>query len=279
MRRALGPQRRVAGVLLGHYMLTRGGDRRATEISDLHTFEFPGEGPTRYMPLIFTTRADKENQHGRLETAGALRNRKPLVCMLSGLAFYLLYRWDLTDEPFPDFSQRAAWYDTRLLKSTSGDRTAELAYNTQRDWVTKAFGHAGVTSQKKTHVPRSGGAKTAELKGASEVQIRRAGRWNQEHMVSCYLNSLPRKFHAHHGRPPGADGLLRDPEGQRGAAGRAAVDDLARAGRLDGPLRPGAGPDQRPGGGEPDQPAARARTVSIQAAATTVAATVAAEHA
>ena len=28
-------------------LLTRGGDRRAAEISDLHTFEFPGEGPTR----------------------------------------------------------------------------------------------------------------------------------------------------------------------------------------------------------------------------------------
>ena len=60
------------------------------------------------MPLIFTTRAGKENQHGRLETAGALRNRKPLVCILDGLAFYLLFRWDLTDEPFPDFSRRSA---------------------------------------------------------------------------------------------------------------------------------------------------------------------------
>jgi hypothetical protein len=34
----------------------------------------------------------------------------------------------------------------------------------------------------------------AELKGASEDQIRCAGRWNQEQMVGCYLNSLPRKF-------------------------------------------------------------------------------------
>ena len=73
-------------------MLTRGGDRRAAEISDLFTFKFKGEGPTCCMPLIFTTRAGKQNQHGRLETIGALRNRKPLTCMLSGLAFYLLYR-------------------------------------------------------------------------------------------------------------------------------------------------------------------------------------------
>ena len=97
----------LVNLLLGHYMLTRGGDRRAAEISDLFTFEFPDEGPTRCLPLIFTTRAGKQNQHGRLETAGAFRNRKPLICMLGGLAFYLLYRWDLTDKPFPNFGRRA----------------------------------------------------------------------------------------------------------------------------------------------------------------------------
>jgi len=95
-------------ILLGHYMLTHGGDRRAAKISDLFTFEFKGEGPTQCMPLIFTTRAGKQNQHGRLETIRALRNKKPLICMLSRLAFYLLYRWDLSEEAFLDFSKRSA---------------------------------------------------------------------------------------------------------------------------------------------------------------------------
>jgi hypothetical protein len=186
--------RTLVDILLGHYMLTRGGDRRAAEISDLFTFEFKGEGPTRCMPLIFTTRAGKQNQHGRLETIGALRNRKLLTCMLSGLAFYLLYHWDLSDEPFPDFSQRAAWYNIRLIKGSTRDREAALSYNSQREWVAKAFQYTGITSQKKTHIGRSAGAKMAELRGVSEDQIRRAGRWNQEQMVGCYLNSLPREF-------------------------------------------------------------------------------------
>jgi hypothetical protein len=88
-------------------MLTCSGDRRSAEISDLFTFEFKGEGPIRCMPLIFTTWAGKQNQHGRLETIGALRNSKPLICMLSGLAFYLLYRWGLSDGAFLDFSRRS----------------------------------------------------------------------------------------------------------------------------------------------------------------------------
>lgn len=186
--------RTLTDILLGHYMLTRGGDRRCAEISDLFTFEFRDEGPTRCMPLIFTTRAGKQNQFGRLETIGALRNRKPLVCMLSGLAFYLLLRWDLGDEPFPDFSQRSLWYGIRLIKSSTRDSKGSISYNSQRDWVTKAFQYAGIFSQKKTHIGRSAGAKMAELKGISEDQIRRAGRWNQEQMVGCYLNALPRKF-------------------------------------------------------------------------------------
>ncbi|KAK4206867.1 short-chain dehydrogenase, partial [Rhypophila decipiens] len=150
--------RTLVDMLLGDFMLTRGGDRRALEISDLFTFEFAGEGPTRCMPLIITTRAGKQNQHGRLETAGALRSRDPFVCVLGAVAFYLLLRWDLTDEPFPSFKNRAQWYDIRLLKSTDAGPTSELAYNSQRDWVIKAFGYAGIRSNKKTHVGRSSGA-------------------------------------------------------------------------------------------------------------------------
>ena len=160
--------RTLVDLLLGHYMLTRGGDRRTAEISDLFTFEFQGEGPTRCMPLIFTTRAGKQNQHGRLETIGALRHKKPLICMLSGLAFYLLCRWDLGEETFPDLSKRSAWYNIRLIKGSSSNPTAEFSYNSQREWVTRAFQYAGIHSQKKTHIGRSAGAKMAELKGISE---------------------------------------------------------------------------------------------------------------
>ncbi|OCK73784.1 hypothetical protein K432DRAFT_387196 [Lepidopterella palustris CBS 459.81] len=83
--------------LLGYYMLTRGGDRRFTEISNLFTSKFKGKGPTRCMPLIFTTRA----------------------------TFYLLYRWDLTSERFPDFSSRSAYKITHITRR-GGAKVAEL---------------------------------------------------------------------------------------------------------------------------------------------------------
>ena len=49
----------LVDILLGHYILIRGSDRRSAKILDLFTFKFKGEGPTRYMPLIFTIRASK----------------------------------------------------------------------------------------------------------------------------------------------------------------------------------------------------------------------------
>ena len=71
-------------LLLEHYILTRGGDRRSAEISDLFTFKFKKEGFSPCFPVIFTTRASKQNQHGRLKIISALRDKNPLVCMLAG---------------------------------------------------------------------------------------------------------------------------------------------------------------------------------------------------
>ena len=186
--------RTAVDLLSGHYLLSRGGDRRNVELSDLCTFEFPGEGPTHCMPLIVTMRAGKENQHGRLETAGALRNQDPHLCPLGAVAYYLLHRWDLCGEGFSNFQDRERWYNIRLIKGTGSDPTAPISYNTQREWAAKAFRYAGVASAKKTHIGYASGAKMAEIKGVSEEQICCAGRWNTDQMTGCYLNTLPREF-------------------------------------------------------------------------------------
>jgi hypothetical protein len=73
-------------------MLTYSRDRRSAKILDFFTFEFKDKGLTQCMPLIFTTRAGKQNQHSCLKTIRALRNRNPFIYALGRLAFYLLYR-------------------------------------------------------------------------------------------------------------------------------------------------------------------------------------------
>jgi hypothetical protein len=114
---------------------------------------------------VYARHHDHSQGHSCLETSGALRNRDPQICLLGGLAFHLLYHWDLTDEPFLNFSDHPAWYDIRLLKaSTAGtDCTTPLAYNSQLDWVNKASKYASIISRKKTHIPRGGGVSLGAL--------------------------------------------------------------------------------------------------------------------
>ena len=139
-------------ILLGHYMLICGSDRCSAEILNLFIFEFKGEGPTCCMPLIFTTCTDKQNQYGCFKTIRALYNKKLLICMLSGLAFYLLYCWDFSNKPFSDFSKWLAQYNICLIKSSARDHKAAFLYNLQQKWVTKAFQNINIFLQKKTHI-------------------------------------------------------------------------------------------------------------------------------
>ena len=120
----------LINILSGHYMLICGSDRCFIKILDIFTFKFKGEGPIYYIPLIFTTRIGKQNQHSRFKIIGALRNRKPLIYIFSRLAFYLLYRQDFSIELFLDFNRYLVQYNIHLIKSNR-DYKVTLLYNLQ----------------------------------------------------------------------------------------------------------------------------------------------------
>ena len=165
----------LINILLGYYILTHSGNKYSTKILNLFTFKFKGKGPTRYIPLIFTIYVGKQNQYGRYKTIGALQDRKPLIYILSRLAFYLLNRQNFSTKLYLDLSRRLVQYNIRLIKS-GRDRKVALLYNLQRDQVVKAFQYISVFLEKKIYIRRSVSAKTVELKGVSKDQIWRARR-------------------------------------------------------------------------------------------------------
>jgi len=107
--------RSLADFLMRHHMLLRGQSTRHADLADLLTLPDLKEGITPCQPLILTMGHGKMNQYGRMEYAGALRNKDPVICTLGALAVYLFWRWEFSGEPFPDFSHRAAWYDRKLF--------------------------------------------------------------------------------------------------------------------------------------------------------------------
>jgi hypothetical protein len=184
--------RTAVDFLLSHNLLLRSESRLAAELPDFFSIMLPNEGPTPCPLMVMIMDNGKTNQIGRLEYGAVIRHKNPLLCTMAHTAFYLFYRWNITGELPPCFRQRQLWYNLHLIKGE--DAAKKMAYDTQLEWINRMFSQAKVASLKKTHAGRAQGAKHAELKGVSEGQIRRAGRWNNDALTNCYLTHLPRKF-------------------------------------------------------------------------------------
>jgi hypothetical protein len=139
--------------------------------------------------------AGKQNQHGKIEYMGCIRNVDPVVCPLSALAFYFFYRWGRQHtQPFPSFRQPEDYYGHYVFPGSIKVPERPLSYHTQFDWNRRMFRGVGIRSKEKTHSARKQSVRHAELGGVSESQIRRAGRWNTDAMTGVYLSYLPRGF-------------------------------------------------------------------------------------
>ncbi|EED21184.1 hypothetical protein TSTA_084150 [Talaromyces stipitatus ATCC 10500] len=178
-------------ILSSHNMLLRGQDRRGLQFPDLFTIRIE-ERPTPCWPMIMMKFHGKINQFGRIEYMGVMRHREPLLCTIGQAAFYLFYRWEIMQEPIPQFYQRQQWYDWHFFKGSKV--TKPLSYEIQLDWTSRVFKGVGLSINKKSHSGRSGGARLAELSGVDENSIRRASHWNQDSMSNRYLSELPRPF-------------------------------------------------------------------------------------
>ena len=92
--------------LMGHMMLLRGENRRHVQLADLFPLTLKNEGPSRCTALIMILDNSKVNKTGRIEYRGVVRHKNILLCVISQLAFYLFFRWNLVRESPPCFQQR-----------------------------------------------------------------------------------------------------------------------------------------------------------------------------
>jgi hypothetical protein len=145
--------------------------------------------------MIMAMRQGKQNQHGKIEYMGCMRNVDPILCPLSALAVYLFNRWGKHGaQPFPSFRQPEDYYGHYVFPGSVRVPERRLSYATQFEWNRKMFQGVGIHSKEKTHSARKQSVRHAELGGVSESQIRRAGRWNTDAMTGVYLSYLPRGF-------------------------------------------------------------------------------------
>ena len=173
--------------LLGHAAVTRGENRRDVQLADLVLIDLEDETPKSdesapYM--IMTMRQGKQNQHGKIEYMGCMRYLDPILCPRSALAFYFFNRWGRYGaQPFPSLRQLEDYYGHYVFPGSVRVPERPLSYATQLDWSKKIFQGAGIHVKEKTHSARKQSVRHADLRGVSEAQIRRAGRWNTDAMT------------------------------------------------------------------------------------------------
>jgi hypothetical protein len=155
----------------GHAYVLRGESMRRAELCDLALLKYPrGEGQTPCYAAVMTMSQGKMNKYGRKVYMGAMRHKDARLCPLGALAQYLFWRWHMSGEKFPSFRCRRDWYRRKVLVGRDADH--EISYPAQLLATVKAFAAAGISSKAKVHAKRRASARSAEVHGVAEAQVR-----------------------------------------------------------------------------------------------------------
>ncbi|KAG2219641.1 hypothetical protein INT45_012342 [Circinella minor] len=196
--------RNCASFLMHHMMMLRGENSRFAEFADLFGINFPEdeENSTPCPVLAFHSDFGKTLANGNRMYFVTIRHKDVRVCAFGAIAFYLFYRFHMSNEKFPKFTKNEDWYGLKLLKGK--DAKKQMVYTTMNAPIVCAFRQCNITSLHTTHAGRGSGARDAELRGATEDQLRRHGCWNMQSMERHYLIKLSRaSIRAVNGFPTG----------------------------------------------------------------------------
>ncbi|CAN6594967.1 hypothetical protein TRVA0_001S00364 [Trichomonascus vanleenenianus] len=173
--------------LANHFFLYRGDYTRRIELSDLCYLPLPPDNcNTVQNVLICLTDQHKTNQVGRVEEVAAIRNKNVEICPVSAMALMLLCRFDLSGEKFPDFTNPADWYNTKLFIANKLAVDQEVTYSCHAKGTKLIYRASNVVCNKSTH-NRSCGAKHLALKGVNIENIKAAGRREMSAITDSYL--------------------------------------------------------------------------------------------
>ena len=91
---------------------------------------------------------------------------------------------------FPEFLKNAEWYPLYLFPGRNQKTQISPAAHSKAVKATLEL--ANIHSKKVTHIFRGSASRMADLGGAAESDINRAGRWDSSAMTQYYLTTMPR---------------------------------------------------------------------------------------
>jgi hypothetical protein len=110
--------------MFGNHMLLRSSNRLPMELADCFCLDLPNEGLKTEghvtKALVVAVNCGKTNQYGRMEYGAALRHREPRSCLISALAFWFFWRWQVEKlEDFPTFQKSEDWYEVKVIRRSA----------------------------------------------------------------------------------------------------------------------------------------------------------------
>lgn len=189
-------------LMLCHAGMLRSDEARNIEYSHIQCHEMQSllEGETKCLAYQIVLRQGKSNQINNVQYASFLRAKNVEACPVSALGFYMFERfmtgrdvYPPSNTRFPDLSAGEHWYQIKLLKGSSIDLQKTMDYTIHRAACEAAYAACGWHFDKKTHAMRGSACRMADIGGASEANIKRAGRWEQGACEISYLKTMPKE--------------------------------------------------------------------------------------
>jgi hypothetical protein len=185
-----------ADFMMSKGLSCRGDNLRRLKLSEIGIVEHPNVGPNGAMVWRAAWRRSKKNQYGNVEQSTMLRYKRLItirhkdvrLCPVGSLAFYFFARFQIGDEPWPDFEKRAGWYNIHVIKGVN--QWSEMQYSTQYKTMCKAYVECGIQSSTKTQTGRKAAASHAENSGASADSCNKQGGWAVNSRNGAYSNNV-----------------------------------------------------------------------------------------
>eukprot|EP00834_Sanchytrium_tribonematis_P006332 NODE_458_length_7216_cov_0.728537.p1 type:complete len:490 gc:universal NODE_458_length_7216_cov_0.728537:4917-6386(+) len=114
----------------------------------------------------------------------------PIECPVGAMALFLFFRFNFTDENFPNVHVKQDWYDIFLLFGDKGIKS-KLDYSSHLKTVTKILKECNIDSGKcKTHLQRKSGVRMLDEMNCREDHVDRLGGWKHDKKTTSYLLNI-----------------------------------------------------------------------------------------
>jgi hypothetical protein len=125
------------------------------------------------------------------------RHINPSMCSIGAQGFYLMYRFEQSNEmhPIPDFCNNESWYGIKILTdANTKDPTKGITDTTYYSAVNQALNSLGIHSNHFVHIGRVLGSCASEIDEDDSEDLRRLGNWDPKMQEARYSTKLPMKI-------------------------------------------------------------------------------------